>query len=73
MSKIWFPINEGDMSHAGNLLEYPAQRFFMMNGAWMSTKTYYIHLVAELILFGIFYLFIRKEEIYTAQFKHSRK
>lgn len=68
MSKIWFPINEGDMTHAHNLLQYPAQRFFMMNGAWMSTKTYYIHLVAECILFGIFYLFIRKEEIYTIQY-----
>ncbi|MDA3882705.1 MAG: hypothetical protein PF481_05445 [Bacteroidales bacterium] len=63
-SKVWFQINEGDMSHVKGLLIYPAQRFFMMNGAWMSITTYYIHLCAEIIMVTVFYLFLRKEDIY---------
>lgn len=63
-SKVWFSINVENMAlKATNALEFPAQRFFMMNGAWMSHTMYYVHLIAEILSFGVFYIFLKKESI----------
>jgi len=60
-SKVWFNINIEGISTKNGLLNFPAQRFFMMNGAWMSTKVYYWHLAGEVLLYGVFYWFLKKE------------
>lgn len=47
LSKVWLPINHGDMS--GDFLVFPMQRYFMHIGPWMSTQGYLIHLTAVFI------------------------
>jgi hypothetical protein len=50
-SKFWFQINLPEMHIKNGLLRNPAQRFFMMNGAYMSYKTYNLHIIIELLTY----------------------
>ncbi len=62
-SKVWFKINSIPLPWDGALIEFPKQRFFMMNGAWMSTDMYYIHLAGSICCLVILILLLRKEPI----------
>jgi hypothetical protein len=59
-SKVWFTINQGKM--AGELLEFPMQRFFMHIGPWMGTQAYLIQLAATMATGLILWTVFRKKE-----------
>lgn len=62
-SKFWFTINVPGISMKNGLQEFPAQRFFMMNGAWMSTRMYYVHLIAAVLTFLIIFALLKINKI----------
>lgn len=72
-SKVWFTVNVDGISTSNSLLEFPAQRFFMMNGAWMSTQTYLVHLLVTIILFLIMYYFMKKDAMYEFKLEKPSK
>ena len=59
-SKVWFTINQGEM--AGELLEFPMQRFFMHIGPWMGTQAYLLQLAAAIATGTTLWFVLKKKE-----------
>lgn len=60
-SRIWFNIWGPNMQ--GDYLEFPMQRYFMIQGPWMSDLSYYLQSLIVIICIIPFYIFVKKEQL----------
>jgi hypothetical protein len=57
-SKVWYPINQGSLE--GELIEFPAQHFFMNAGPWTANGPYMIQVAAALAAGGLLWWMVRQ-------------
>lgn len=68
LSHFWFKININDhvlpdLFSYFQSFEFPAQRYFMFQGPWVSDFIYYIHLAICIILFFMFWIVFKKTKL----------